>query len=318
MKSTTDTRPLRTPEAEHQPDGPLAVSVAGIRKRYGKREILRDVTFDVPAGQVFALLGPNGAGKTTLIRILTTLIKADGGTAQLLGHDLGRDSAKVRELISVTGQYASVDEELTGFENLVMVSQLLGFKKAAARARASELLAEFDLTDAASRRVGQYSGGMRRRLDLAASLVASPPVIFLDEPTTGMDTRSRSALWNVVNRLADQGNTILLTTQYLEEADVLADRIAVLDNGTIVAEGTAAELKQRVGGESIELVLDDGSTVREATNGSPERIREILNTLHEQERTVRTLAVETPTLDDAFLALTGHTTSSQTADKESS
>ncbi|QOC94777.1 ATP-binding cassette domain-containing protein [Micromonospora craniellae] len=269
------------------------MSVRAIRKRYGTHDVLRDVTFDVPAGQVFALLGPNGAGKTTLIRILTTLIAADGGSARVLGHDLSRESAHVRKLISVTGQYASVDEELTGLENLVMIGQLLCLRKAAARVRAQELLAEFDLTDAARRRVGQYSEGMRRRLDLAASLVSSPPLIFLDEPTTGMDTRSRSALWNVVRRLASQGKTIFLTTQYLDEADVLADRIAVLDGGTIVAEGTAADLKQRVGGESVEIVLDDGSTLRELTDGSPERVRQLLNRLHDEGRAPQALTIQT-------------------------
>ncbi|MEV4841580.1 ATP-binding cassette domain-containing protein [Nonomuraea sp. NPDC049486] len=287
---------------------PHAISVHDIHKRYGDRDVLRGVSFDVPRGQVFALLGPNGAGKTTLIRILTTLIRADSGTAHVLGHDLAREAPRVRELISVTGQYASVDEELTGMENLVMIGRLLGRTKSAASERAGELLAEFGLTDAASRRVGHYSGGMRRRLDLAAGLIDSPPVIFLDEPTTGMDTRSRGALWDVVTRLAGQGKTVFLTTQYLEEADVLADRVAVLDAGAIVASGTAADLKRQVGSESIELVLDDGTTVREVTDGDPERVREVLNRLHHRGRVVRTFSVQAPTLDDAFLALTGHTT----------
>ena len=283
------------------------MSVVGIRKKYGDREVLRDVTFDVAPGQVFALLGPNGAGKTTLIRILTTLIRADGGQATVLGHDLRHEAAKVRDLISVTGQYASIDEELTGLENLVMIGQLLRLRKSSARERARELLVEFDLDAAADRRVGLYSGGMRRRLDLAASLVSSPPVIFLDEPTTGMDTRSRSALWSVVSRLASQGKTIFLTTQYLEEADVLADRIAVLDGGTIVAEGTSTELKQRIGGEAIELVLGDGEVIREVTGGRADHVRELLDRLHQEGREVRTLALQTPTLDEVFLELTGHT-----------
>jgi len=296
--------------------GDVALSISGICKRFGAHEVLRDVTFDVPAGEVFALLGPNGAGKTTLIRILTTLIAADGGSAKILGHDLAHEPARARELISVTGQYASVDEELTGRENLAMIGQLLGMRKAAAHTRAEELLTEFDLADAARRRVGQYSGGMRRRLDLAASLVSSPPLIFLDEPTTGMDTRSRSALWGVVGRLAGQGKTIFLTTQYLEEADALADQIAVLDRGTIVAKGTAADLKRRVGGESIELTLDDGTILRELTDGSPERIRQLLNRLHDEGHSPETLALQSPTLDDAFLALTGHTASTSTTDTE--
>lgn len=314
MNSLTPAR--ATPSPRVSADDLPALSVSGIRKRYGTHDVLRDVTFDVLAGQVFALLGPNGAGKTTLIRILTTLIEADGGTGRILGHDLARESARVRELISVTGQYASVDEELTGLENLVMIGQLLGMRKKAAHKRAQELLVDFDLVDAARRRVGQYSGGMRRRLDLAASLVSSPPLIFLDEPTTGMDTRSRSALWKVVTRLADQGKTILLTTQYLDEADALADRIAVLDRGVIVAEGTTTELKQRVGGESIDLAFDDGSTLRELTDGSPEHVRRLLNRLHDEGRHPRTLTIQTPTLDDAFLALTGHSASAPTNDQE--
>ncbi|WP_233460115.1 ATP-binding cassette domain-containing protein [Microbacterium resistens] len=305
----------RTMSTSPPRDG-VALSISGIRKHYGAHEVLRDVTLDVPAGTVFALLGPNGAGKTTLIRILTTLIPADGGSVRVLGHDLARERSRVRELISVTGQYASVDEELTGRENLVMIGQLLGMRKTAARVRAEELLTDFDLADAATRRVGQYSGGMRRRLDLAASLVSSPPLIFLDEPTTGMDTRSRNALWEIVGRLANQGKTILLTTQYLEEADVLADRIAVLDRGTVVAEGTAADLKRRVGGESVELTLDDGSVLREPTDVSPERIRRLLNRLHDEGRNPQTLTIQSPTLDDAFLTLTGHTASTSTTDTE--
>ena len=306
-RSTTQPIPLGHEAAPHP-----ALRVSGIRKSYGERDVLRDVTFDVPAGQVFALLGPNGAGKTTLIRILTTLSRADGGSARLLGHDIVRESAQVRSVISVTGQSASVDEELTGAENLVMVGQLLGLKKRDARERAVRLLADFDLVDAAKRRVRQYSGGMRRRLDLAASLVTSPPMIFLDEPTTGMDTRSRSALWDVIARLAREGKTIFLTTQYLEEADALADRIAVLDRGTIVAQGTAAELKHQVGDESVELVLDDGSTLREGTGGDPERIRLLLDRLHREGRTVQSLSLHRPTLDDAFLALTGHSAATST------
>ncbi|MCP2330823.1 ATP-binding cassette domain-containing protein [Actinoalloteichus caeruleus] len=313
----TRSSPQLTPPFVDRPTADKsALAVSGIRKRYGDREVLRDVTFDVPEGRVLALLGPNGAGKTTLIRILTTLVRADGGTARLLGHDVVRDRARVRELISVTGQYASVDEELTGRENLVMVGRLLRLGKSEALRRADELLEEFDLTAAAHRRVGHYSGGMRRRLDLAASLVASPPLIFLDEPTTGMDTRSRAALWNVVTRLARGGRTIILTTQYLEEADVLADRIAVLDGGAIVASGTAAELKKRVGRETVELVLDDGAVIRSVTDGNPERVRLLLNRLHSEGRHVRTLTVQNPTLDDAFLALTGHSTATAPTDKE--
>ncbi|HEU5130169.1 MAG TPA: ATP-binding cassette domain-containing protein [Glycomyces sp.] len=303
---TTRTAPHGAALASDGRPAQPAIAASGLRKRYGDREVLAGVDLDIPPGQVFALLGPNGAGKTTLIRILTTLTGPDAGTAAVLGHDLVRAPARVRKLISVTGQYASVDEELTGMENLVMIGRLLGRRKRAAAERAEELLAEFDLADAAKRRVGLYSGGMRRRLDLAAGLIDAPPVIFLDEPTTGMDTRSRGALWNVVARLASQGRTVFLTTQYLEEADALADRIAVLDRGAIVASGSAAELKRRVGTESIELVLDDGTVVRETTDGDPERLREVLNRYHREGRAVRTYAVKTPTLDDAFLTLTGH------------
>lgn len=283
----------------------LALSVQGIRKTYGDHVVLEDVSFDVAQGRVFALLGPNGAGKTTLIRILTTLIRSDAGSASVLGMDLATNAAGVRKRISVTGQYASVDEELTGVENLVMIGQLLGLRKTRARERADELLAAFDLADPAARRVGQYSGGMRRRLDLAAGLVSSPPVVFLDEPTTGMDTRSRSGLWEIVNTLAAEGKTIFLTTQYLEEADTLADRIAVLDGGRIVAEGTAAELKQRVGGEAVELVLEGGETIHEATDGDPHRVRDVLDRALEDGHAVRSIRLVAPTLDDVFLSLTG-------------
>ncbi|MEV0610007.1 ATP-binding cassette domain-containing protein [Polymorphospora rubra] len=283
-----------------------ALTVTGIRKSYGTHHVLADVTFTVPSGQIFAMLGPNGAGKTTLIRILTTLIRPDTGTARVLGRDVVTEARAVRRLISVTGQYASVDEELTGRENLVMIARLLGRSRRAAQSRARELLDEFDLTDAADRRAGRYSGGMRRRLDLAAGLVDSPPVIFLDEPTTGMDTRSRQALWTTITRLAAAGRTVFLTTQYLEEADTLADRIAVLDGGRIVAAGTAAELKRRVGREWVELTLPGGDVRRESTDGSPARLREILNRYHAEGRPVARAALRTPSLDDVFLTLTGH------------
>ncbi|MFB6392374.1 ATP-binding cassette domain-containing protein [Polymorphospora lycopeni] len=288
------------------PATPPALAVTGIRKSYGGHDVLRDVTFSVPSGQVFAMLGPNGAGKTTLIRVLTTLIRPDAGTAHVLGRDVVTEASEVRRLISVTGQYASVDEELTGRENLVMIARLLGRSRRDAEARARELLDGFDLTDAADRRAGRYSGGMRRRLDLAAGLVDEPPVIFLDEPTTGMDTRSRQALWTTITRLAAAGRTVFLTTQYLEEADTLADRIAVLDGGRIVASGTAADLKRRVGREWVELTLPDGDVRRESTDGSPDRLREILNRYHDEGQAVARAAIRTPSLDDVFLTLTGH------------
>ena len=281
-----------------------AVSVSGLRKRYGDHTVLDGVDLDVPAGGILALLGPNGAGKTTLINILTTLVRPDGGTARVLGHDVVRAARRVRRAISATGQYASVDEALTGRENLVMVARLLGADRRTADRRARELLDHFDLTDAADHRCGGYSGGMRRRPDLAASLVGSPPVVFLDEPTTGMDTRSRQALWHTITGLAEHGTTVFLTTQYLEEADVLADRIAVLDGDGIAAQGTAAELKRRVGQELVELTLADGSVEWMRGDGSAEHLRSALNFHHRAGVPVARVTVHTPTLDDVFLALT--------------
>ncbi|WP_035812096.1 ATP-binding cassette domain-containing protein [Jiangella gansuensis] len=282
----------------------VAVDVSDLRMSYGNHNVLDGVSFTVPAGQVCALLGPNGAGKTTLIRILTTLRRPTGGSARILGQDVVTSAAAVRRLISVTGQHASVDEELTGRENLVMIARLLGRRRRDAAARADELLASFGLSDAADRRAGQYSGGMRRRLDLAASLVDSPPVVFLDEPTTGMDPRSRQDLWRLVAGLADSGTTVFLTTQYLEEAEALADHVAVLHGGRIVASGTAAELKRQVGEEWIELTFADGSHEQVVSDGSAERLRDVLNHYHAAGRPVASVTVRTPTLDDVFLTLT--------------
>ncbi|KQO99530.1 ATP-binding cassette domain-containing protein [Leifsonia sp. Leaf264] len=294
-----------------------AIQVRGLRKIYGDATVLDGVDLSIETGSIFALLGPNGAGKTTLITILATLTGADSGTAMVAGIDLAADPEGVREAISLTGQYAAVDQVLTGEENLRMLARLSGFTSAGARDRASELLERFELTDAAGKRVGSYSGGMRRRLDLALGLVAEPPVVFLDEPTTGLDTRSRQALWRTIRELAAHGTTILLTTQYLEEADALADRIAVLDGGRIVAEGTPAELKARIGGEVVELRSADDALLREIpTDGSVAGLQEAMDLIAaDPGRAGLRVSVRKPSLDDVFLALTGHRTASSHGDE---
>src|SRR5271168_4881474 len=236
-----------------------AVSVSGLVKSYGAVRALAGVDLEAAPGTVLGLLGPNGAGKTTIIRILTTLLKPDGGTARVAGLDVVRDAARLRERIGLAGQYAAVDENLTGLENLTMVGRLYGMPRRPAKARGRELLERFDLVEAAGRPTKTYSGGMRRRLDLAAALVARPPVLFLDEPTTGLDPRSRLSLWEVIETLVAEGTTVLLTTQYLDEADRLADAVAVIDHGRLIAEGTTDELKDRVGGERLEVRLDAGA-----------------------------------------------------------
>ncbi|QNE34808.1 ATP-binding cassette domain-containing protein [Leifsonia shinshuensis] len=283
-----------------------AIEVAGLRKSFGSQTVLDGVDLRVERGSVFALLGPNGAGKTTVINILSTLVVPDGGAAVVCGHDVVTDPEGVKESISLTGQSAAVDEVLTAEENLRMMARLSGFGRAEAAQRAAELIDGFDLRDAARKRVKTYSGGMRRRLDLALSLVATPPVIFLDEPTTGLDTRSRQALWGIIRELAAGGVTILLTTQYLEEADQLADRIAVLDHGRIVAEGTAVELKARVGGEVVELRDAADELVRELpTDGTVDGLRDAIDVLDRLGVPGASIAIRKPSLDDAFLALTG-------------
>jgi len=276
---------------------------------------------------LFALLGPNGAGKTTTVRILATLIRPDGGTARVRGFDVVADRRRVRRAISLTGQYAAVDEPQTGAENLRMMGRLSGLSGTEAKARAEELLHRFDLADAGRRQVGTYSGGMRRRLDLAAGLVGRPEIIFLDEPTTGLDPRSRQAMWDVVTELVGSGVTVFLTTQYLEEADRLADRIAVIDGGRVVAEGTAAELKRGVADQRLDVVMADadafaaaermlgdralrrdpaGLTLGVATDGSAGHVRDLLDALDPDRRSVARFAVHGATLDDVFLTLTGH------------
>ncbi|BAD56107.1 MULTISPECIES: daunorubicin resistance protein DrrA family ABC transporter ATP-binding protein [Nocardia] len=312
-----------------------ALAVRDLHKSYGDHQVLTGIHLDVPAGTIFSLLGPNGAGKTTLVRILATLARPDAGEVRVFGHDLLREADTVRGLIGVTGQFAAVDTVLTGTENLRLTGRLLHLPAAEARRRGDDLLERFDLVDAAGKPAGSYSGGMRRRLDLAMSLMGRPRLVYLDEPTTGLDPRSRRDLWSVIRELAAEGTTILLTTQYLEEADQLADRIAVLDGGTIVAEGTPDELKQRVPGGHLRLRFADAATLtaaaralgdpaaaqpdpeqlalRIASDGSAGEIKAVLDRLAEHGVTIEQLAVHTPDLDDVFFALTGHPTQVETA-----
>jgi ABC-2 type transport system ATP-binding protein len=283
---------------------PPAIEVRGLRKSFGSQVVLDDLDVTVRPGEVFALLGPNGAGKTTTINVLTTLVRPDAGVARVAGTDVARDPDEVKRRISLTGQSAAVDDVLTGAENLEMLGRLSGLSSRAARRRAVDLLGRFSLADAASKRVGAYSGGMRRRLDLALSFIVTPEVLFLDEPTTGLDTRSRRELWDVIRSLADAGTTVFLTTQYLEEADQLADRIAVLDGGRIVATGTAAQLKARVGGDTVELHDEHGDLVREVpTDGTVSGLRAALDVLDESGAE-GVVTLRRPSLDDVFLTLT--------------
>ncbi|HEX8763256.1 MAG TPA: ATP-binding cassette domain-containing protein [Candidatus Saccharimonadales bacterium] len=318
-------------------DRSYAIVAKDLRKSYGKVEVLKGVNLKVERGTMLALLGPNGAGKTTTVRILSTLLKYDAGTVTVDGHDVNSEADQVRSVIGLTGQYAAVDELLTGYENLVMMGRLYHLNKEASKSRADELLEQFDLVKAGNRVVKTYSGGMRRRLDLAVSLIATPPIIFLDEPTTGLDPRSRLAMWDIIKRLMAAGATILLTTQYLEEADQLADKIAVVDGGKIIAEGTADELKQRVGKERLELVLVrekdfdkakkiiDGEgmkfdaskrSISVALDGGAKHLTEILADLDRASVAVETLSLHKPTLDDVFLSLTGRQTGPEAAEDE--
>ncbi|WP_029088254.1 ATP-binding cassette domain-containing protein [Brevibacterium album] len=295
-------------------DAPL-VEIAGLSKGYGGNDVLTDLDLTLPAG-VHALLGPNGAGKTTLVNILCTLIPYDAGRVRVLGMDPRRDRRRLQGLISLTGQYAAVDESLSGTENMLMLGRLFGLSRRDAARRAEVLLERFELTHAASRRAGSYSGGMRRKLDIAASLIAEPALIFLDEPTTGLDTRSRQALWDEIRALAAAGTSVFLTTQYLEEADVLAERIMVLNGGRIVAQGTASQLKERVGGSTVQVHDAFGHVVEEiATRGTAEEVGRHLSRLAETAPKVM-VTVRRPTLDEVFLELTGEPTSEEkTAEK---
>jgi ABC-2 type transport system ATP-binding protein len=281
-----------------------AIEIRGLRKAFGTQTVIDGLDLTVSRGEVFALLGPNGAGKTTTINILTTLARPDAGTATVSGFDVASRPAEVRRRISLTGQSAAVDDALTAVENLTMFGRLAGLSGTASRRRADELLAGFGLADAASRRVSTFSGGMRRRLDLALSFVVTPEVLFLDGPTTGLDTRSRRDLWGIIRSLASAGTTVFLTTQYLEEADQLADRIAVLHDGRIAALGTAAELKARVGGDTVELHDQHGALLLEvATDGTVSGLRRALDDLDRQGAD-GVVTLRRPTLDDVFLAVT--------------
>ncbi len=289
------------------------VEASGIAKAFGEHRALDGVDLRVEGGSVFALLGPNGAGKTTMVRVLATLTRPDSGTATVAGHDLLADPTGVKRQISLTGQFAAVDDVLTGRENLELMARLRRLPARAARARTAELLDTFALAGAADRRAGTYSGGMRRRLDLAMGMIERPRLLFLDEPTTGLDPRSREGLWDTAARLVEEGVTILLTTQYLEEADRLADTIAVLDRGRIVARGTAEELKARVGGATLRLRLADGGTLEVPTDGSTEDIRRTLERLRSGGIASSEVSIHRPTLDDVFLHLTDDPTRKEAA-----
>lgn len=306
------------------------IEARGLAKNYGDVVALDGLDLSVPEGSVFGLLGPNGAGKTTAVSILTTLLEPDAGTARVAGADVLTEPEEVRRRIGLSGQFAAVDEYLTGFENLEMIGRLYRLGKQASRTRARELLEQFDLVEAADRPVKTYSGGMRRRLDLAGALVAEAPVLFLDEPTTGLDPRSRTELWSVIRDLVDRGTTLLLTTQYLEEADQLADDIVVIDHGREIAHGTADELKTMVGGERIEVTLQEGASIDDAQrvlsrfavgevfadsrtrtlivpiSGGAQTLTDALRDLDAGGIKLRDVGLRRPTLDDVFLTLTGH------------
>jgi len=303
-----------------------AIVIKNLKKSYGKNQVLKGINLTIERGTMLALLGPNGAGKTTTVRIMSTLLKYDSGSVMIEGHEVADDPNDVRAVIGLTGQSAAVDEMLTGRENLIMMGQLYRLTKASAKARAEELLEQFDLVDAANRPLKSYSGGMRRRLDLAVSLIATPPIIFLDEPTTGLDPRSRIAMWEIITRLKKAGTTILLTTQYLEEADQLADRIAVIDGGKVITEGTAKQLKSKIGNDRLEVTFatkkafeaaqkvlgaslvdsnETDLTITTLIKDTDKDVRATLDILGTNKLTIESLAVHKPTLDDVFLSVTG-------------
>jgi ABC-2 type transport system ATP-binding protein len=309
-----------------------AIAASGLRKAFKDKTVLDGIDLDVRAGTVFSLLGPNGAGKTTTVNVLTTLMKADAGTVRVAGHDVAAETKAVRAAIGVTGQFAAVDELLTGQENLQLMADLKHLGSAEAARLVRDLLERFDLTESAQKPVATYSGGMRRKLDLAMTLVGKPQIIFLDEPTTGLDPRSRRTMWGIIRELVADGVTIFLTTQYLEEADQLADRIAVLDRGRVVAQGTPGELKRQVPGSHVRLrftdvaeldeaarVLtgstrdDEDLTLRIPSDGGAKSLRDLLNRLDEHSIDVEEFSVHTPDLDDVFLALTGHASTEEIA-----
>lgn len=314
----------------------FAIIVKNLKKSYGKQPVLKGINLEVKRGTMLALLGPNGAGKTTTVRILSTLLDFDGGKVTIEGFDAIKEADKIRMVIGLTGQSAAVDELLTGRENLIMMGRLYRLTKASAIARANELLQDFDLVDAADRPAKTYSGGMRRRLDLAVSLIATPPIIFLDEPTTGLDPRSRLAMWDIIRKLMAGGTTILLTTQYLEEADQLADRIAVIDGGKVIAEGTATQLKRKVGKDRLELLFKNRATMTAAQallgktvvdsnekehsltltiNDTNKDVKQVLDALSKENIHLESMAVHKPTLDDVFLSITGKQTMTEETEK---
>ncbi|WP_371400875.1 ATP-binding cassette domain-containing protein [Kribbella sp. NBC_00662] len=304
-----------------------AIAVSGLRKTFGDKTVLDGIDFEVPAGTVFSLLGPNGAGKTTTVNVLTTLIKADSGTVRVAGHDVAAEAKAVRSAIGVTGQFAAVDELLTGRENLQLMVDLTRGSTKVDKRIVETLLERFELTESADKSAATYSGGMRRKLDLAMTLVGNPRIIFLDEPTTGLDPRSRRTMWTIIRELLADGVTIFLTTQYLDEADELADRIAVLNQGKLVAEGTPEELKRQIPGTHVRFRFssiddldaaagilpestrdDDALTLRVPSDGGTKSVRALLDRLDEHSLDAEEFSVHTPDLDDVFLALTGHDT----------
>ncbi|WP_067567031.1 ATP-binding cassette domain-containing protein [Nocardia acidivorans] len=331
----------------YTPAEALAIEANDLVKIFGEQRAVDGVSLAVPRGAVYGVLGPNGAGKTTTIRMLATLLRPDGGSARIFGRDVLTEPTAVRSLIGVTGQYASVDEKLTATENLIIFSRLLGLSKADARRKSAELLEEFGLQEAANKALENFSGGMRRRLDLAASLISTPPLLFLDEPTTGLDPRTRAQMWETIRRLVREGSTVLLTTQYLDEADQLADRIAVIDRGKVIADGTSDELKGSVGLSALQLTLADRERIEQArtlvseylsraegkiveATVSPEAGRitaplpdptittDILIRLREHDIRVEEINVSKPSLDEVFFALTGHGAEDDTIDTEES